>query len=89
MIDIVVTYVYERNKKWAQDFNYWKQKEIQEHKADKNNRQAFGIERTREWDTFKYWFRGIEKNCKWVNKIFLIVQNKNHIPKWLNTKNEE
>lgn len=87
MIDIVVTYVYERDKEWAQSFKYWKEKEILEHKADKNNRQAFGIERTREWDIFKYWFRAVELNCPWVNKIFLIVQNKNHIPSWLNIKN--
>lgn len=84
MIDIVVTYVYERDKQWAQEFKYWKEREILEHKSTKDNRQAFGVERTREWDTFKYWFRGIEQNCTWVNKIFLIVQNKNHIPKWLN-----
>lgn len=87
MVDIVVSYVYEHDKKWQQDFKYWKDKEILEGKADKNNRQAFGIERTREWDTFKYWFRGIEQNCPWVNKVFLLVQNKNHIPKWLNLNN--
>ena len=87
MIDIVVSYVYERDKKWAMDFKYWKDKEILEHKAEKTNRQAFGEERTREWDVFKYWFRGIEKNCSWINKVFLVVQNKNHIPKWLNINN--
>lgn len=84
MIDIVVTYLYERDKKWQQDFNYYKQKEIISGKNEKGNRQAFGIERTREWDCFKYWFRGIEQNCPWINKIFLIVQNENHIPKWIN-----
>lgn len=84
MIDIVVTYVYERDKKWAQNFHYYKEREILEHKTTRDNRQAFGIERTREWDTFKYWFRGIENNCPWINKVFLIVQNENHIPKWLN-----
>lgn len=84
MIDVVVSYVYERDKKWAQEFNYWKQREILENKAIKENRQAFGAERTREWDVFKYWFRGLENNCKWINKVFLIVQNENHIPKWLN-----
>lgn len=87
MIDIVITYVYEHDKKWQQDFRYWKNKEILNKSQNKANRQAFGIERAREWNTLKYWFRGIENNCKWVNKIFLIVQNKNHIPKWLNTSN--
>ena len=87
MIDIVVSYVYERDKKWNQEFHYWKEKEILEHKTSKDNRQAFGVERTREWDCFKYWFRGIENNCPWINKIFLVVQNENHIPKWLNRNN--
>lgn len=87
MVDIVVTYLNSRNEKWQQDYNYWKDREIKEHKAKASNRQAFGIERTREWDSFKYWFRAVEKNCKWVNKVFLIVQNENHIPDWINKNN--
>ena len=84
MVDIVVTYLNERDEKWQEDFNYWKDKEIKEGKASPNNRQAFGEERTREWDAFKYWFRGVEQNCPWVNKVFLIVQNERHIPEWIN-----
>lgn len=87
MVDIVVSYLNGRDKKWQEDFNYWKEKEIKEGKTQETNRQAFGEERTREWDTFKYWFRGVENNCKWVNKIFILVQNENHVPKWLNTNN--
>ena len=87
MVDIVVTYLNERDKKWQEDFKYWKDKEIKEGKAEASNRQAFGEERTREWDCFKYWFRGIENNCPWVNKVFLIVQNENHIPKWIDRNN--
>ena len=87
MVDIVVTYLNERDEQWQKDYNYWKDKEIKDGIADKNNRQAFGKERAREWDAFKYWFRGIEKNCEWVNKIFLIVQNERHIPEWLDTNN--
>lgn len=84
MIDIVVTYLNERDKKWQETFKYWKDKEIAEGKTREDNRQAFGEERTREWDTFKYWLRGIENNCPWVNKVFIVVQNKNHVPAWLN-----
>lgn len=87
MIDIVITYLNERDPKWQEDFNYWKNKEILEGKNNANNRQAFGKERTREWDILKYWFRGVENCCGWVNKVFLIVQNENHIPKWLDTNN--
>lgn len=87
MTDIVVTYLNERNKQWQEDFNYWKTKEIEAGIQTPDNRQAFGEERTREWDTFKYWFRGVEKCCPWVNKVVLVVQNKNHIPEWLNVDN--
>lgn len=87
MIDIVVTYLNDSDKKWREEFAYWKGREVSKGQADINNRQAFGEERLRDWGTFKYWFRGIEKNCPWVNKVFLIVQNENHIPKWLNRNN--
>lgn len=86
-IDIVVTYVNSDDNNWNKDYNYWKNYEIEKKIAFSGNRQAFGIERIRLWDTFKYWFRAVENNCKWVNKIFLIVQNKNHVPKWLDQNN--
>lgn len=87
MIDIVVTYLNERDSKWQEDYEFWKNKEISEGKQKASNRQAFGKERTREWDAFKYWFRGVEKNCSWVNKVFLIVQNERHVPEWLDKTN--
>jgi hypothetical protein len=87
MVDIVVTYLNERDKQWQKEYNYWKNKEINEGKANKNNRQAFGEERIREWDCFKYWFRAVEQNCPWVNKVFLIVQNEDHLPTWINKNN--
>ena len=83
MVDIVVTYLNENDPQWQKDFAYWKDKEIKEGKTNPDNRQAFGEERTREWNTLKYWFRGIENNCPWINKVFLIVQNENHVPTWL------
>lgn len=89
MVDIIVTYLNERDKKWQEDFKYWKDKEIKSGIASKINRQAFGVERTREWDAFKYWFRGVEKNCPWVRKVFLIVQNKNHVPDWLDVNHSK
>ncbi|ETA74475.1 capsular polysaccharide phosphotransferase eps10H [Ligilactobacillus equi DPC 6820] len=36
----------------------------------------------RDWGTFKYWFRGIEKYASWVNHIYLVTDNQ--IPEWLN-----
>lgn len=40
--------------------------------------------RYREWDTFKYWFRSIEKYAPWVNKIHLITCGQ--VPDWLNVE---
>lgn len=87
MVDIVVTYLNERDEQWRKDFNYWKEKELKENKTSLDNRQAFGVERTREWDAFKYWFRGVETNCLWIHKVFLVVQNERHIPDWLDKSN--
>lgn len=37
----------------------------------------------RDWDIFKYWFRCVEVNAPWVNKIHLVTCGQ--IPEWLNT----
>ena len=87
MIDIVVTYLNPKDEQWQKEFKYWKEKEIKDGRAEENNRQAFGVERIREWDNLKYWFRCIENNCKWINKVFLVVQNERHVPKWINQNN--
>lgn len=51
------------------------------------DRQVTGEERYRDWENLKYWFRGVEQNCKWVNKIFLVVASESQIPKWINKNN--
>ena len=43
--------------------------------------------RYRDWDQLKYWFRAIEKNAPWVNKIHFVTFG--HLPKWLNTDNQK
>lgn len=48
---------------------------------------AYEAARYRDWGLLKYWFRAIEKNAPWVNKIHFITYG--HIPSWLNTKNEK
>ena len=87
MIDIVITYLNEKDKEWQELYTYWKNRETNNGQNTNDNRQAFGMERFRDWGTFKYWFRAVEKNCKWVNKIFLVVQNEKHVPEWLNRNN--
>lgn len=81
MIDIVVPFYNNADKEWRKVLIDYMKKE------NSNDRQVVGDERYRDLDCFKYWFRCIEKNCKWVNKIFLIVASETQIPDWLDTSN--
>lgn len=86
-IDIVVTYLNDQDQQWQEEFNKYKQYEVSKGWINPDSIQAFGEERIRNWDFTQYWFRGVEKCCPWVNKIFFIIQNGHHIPEWLNTTN--
>jgi len=86
-IDIVVSYVNDTDPLWQADYKKWKQIEIKNGANKSDNRQAFGAERYREWGVFKYWFRGIAKNCPWIHKIFVVVQNEHQVPEWLHIDN--
>lgn len=44
-------------------------------------------ERFRDWELFKYWFRGVEKYAPWVRRVHLVTWG--HIPKWLNSKHDK
>lgn len=44
--------------------------------------QGNEVERFRNWDQLKYWFRGVEKFAPWVNKVHFITCG--HVPSWLN-----
>lgn len=86
-IDMVITYVDENDLSWQKDYNKYKKREIKKGITKENNKQAFGKERIRNWDNLKYWFRGVENNCSWINKIFFICQKPSQIPKWLDKNN--
>lgn len=86
-IDLVVTYCNSNDEEWQKQYKFYKEQEIKKGIQNENNQQAFNDCRYRDWGLFKYWFRGVEKNCPWINKIFLVVQNEKHIPNWLDIKN--
>ena len=73
-IDFVITWLDSSDKKWQNDFNKYSTKKISE-------------SRYRDWDFLKYWFRSIEQNAPWVNKIYFVTYG--HVPKWLNINNEK
>ncbi|MBR3180618.1 Stealth CR1 domain-containing protein [Candidatus Saccharibacteria bacterium] len=72
-IDFVVLWVNDNDPKWL------KKKAEYSPALDSDN----GNSRYRDWDLFKYWFRGIERNAPWVNNIFLVTDHQ--APDWLNT----
>lgn len=80
-VDIVITYVNNHDNDWLNLFKEYKEKE----KVVESD-QTTAPQRYRDPGTLKYLFRSIESNCTWVNKVFLVVQNKNQLPDWLNLK---
>ena len=70
-IDFVVTWVDSNDPQWKAEYAKYKNIDVKEEKA-----------RFRDWDLFKYWFRAIEKNAPWVNKVYLVTNGKN--PDWIN-----
>jgi len=71
-IDIVIPWVDGMDPAWQEVKNEYTASEGTDH----------GINRYRDWDLLKYWFRGVEKFAPWVNKIHFITWG--HTPKWLN-----
>lgn len=81
MLDIVIPFYNDYDEHWRTIMYDYMAKE------GSNDRQVVGEERYRDWDCFKYFFRCIEKNCKWVNKVFLIVADESQVPDWVNKDN--
>ena len=61
-IDLVVTYLDDSEDNWQLGFKYYQEKEIALGVQSESNRHAFGEERIRNWETFRYFLRGVEKN---------------------------
>lgn len=76
-IDFVVTWVDGSDPKWVKKRNSY---------APKSN-QLNGNDRYRDYGTFKYWFRSVEKYAPWVHKIYLITDDQ--VPDWLRKDNKK
>ena len=72
-IDFVITWVDGNDPSWQ------KLKLAYENDSMGDSRDK----RYREWNTLKYWFRGVEKFAPWVHRIFFVTYG--HIPSWMNT----
>ncbi|WP_412988387.1 Stealth CR1 domain-containing protein [Pediococcus siamensis] len=77
-IDFVVTWVDFQDPVWKAKYN-----EYRPQRLNLTNNEI----RYRDYGTFKYWFRSVEKYAPWVNKIFLVTDKQ--VPEWLNTNNDK
>ncbi len=74
-IDFVVTWLDSTDPEWQTSFEHY----CTNDKGDKSPA------RYRDMNTFKYWFRAVEKYAPWVHKVFLITNGK--FPDWINKDN--
>src|SRR5690554_3854457 len=72
-IDFVVPWVDDSDPTW--------QRKLAEYTGRTNQFTDSSNKRFRDWDLFKYWFRGVEKFAPWVNKVHLVTCG--HYPDWL------
>ena len=73
-IDFVITWVDGADPEWLKDKARFK--------PDLNVDDE--AQRYRDWGLLKYWFRGVEKDAPWVNRIHFVTWG--HLPEWLNTE---
>ncbi|MDV6379949.1 stealth family protein [Pediococcus pentosaceus] len=76
-IDFVVTWVDGDDPEWLR-----KKQKYNPTEAKLNTDIRF-----RDYGTFKYWFRAVEKYAPWVNKIYIVTEG--HLPEWLNIANKK
>ncbi|KIR02420.1 N-acetylglucosaminylphosphotransferase [Lachnospiraceae bacterium TWA4] len=74
-IDFVIIWVDGNDLEW--------QKEKNKYLGLEDSDVDASIERYRDWDNLRYWFRAVEQYAPWVRKIHFVTCG--HIPSWLNT----
>lgn len=79
-IDVVIPWVDPTDKEWQASKNKFL-KDLNNEKVD-NSENRF-----RDWDNFKYVFRGIDKFMPWVHKIYLITCGQ--VPDWMNKEADD
>lgn len=72
-IDFVITWVDGSDPVWQNEKKHYEVKKAQD----------AGEGRYRDMDLLRFWFRAVEKNAPWFNKVYFITWG--HIPEWLNT----
>lgn len=75
-IDFVMPWVDGSDPNWQRVFN--------QYCPEKSRITDANIDRYRDWDILKYWFRGVEKFTPWVHMVHFITCGQK--PTWLNTE---
>ena len=75
-IDLVVPYVDSSDKNWQALFNKYNP-HLNKNDVDAKNRFRG------QGDFFRYFFRCIDKNLPWINRVHLLVQSESQVPSWL------
>lgn len=80
-IDVVIAWVDGSDPEWRAEKSKWLKLE------DEAAWSAWttGELRYRDWGILKYWFRSIERNIPWVNRIHFVTWG--HLPAWLDVSN--
>ena len=79
-IDFVITWVDGSDKNWLAEKAKYTGEDIDKRIDDNEIRY-------RNWDLLRYWFRSVEKNAAWVNRIYFVTCGQ--VPEWLNLENEK
>lgn len=74
-IDFVVLWVDSNDENWRKQRDTFAQ-------IERPDDYCGGEQRYRDWDLFKFWFRGVEKYAPWVRKVHLVTCG--HLPEWIN-----
>ncbi len=86
-IDLVIPWVDGNDPAWKAERNEWKNK-LESASGSKLgggvlDQDANNHMRYQSWDNLQYWFRAVEQNLPWFNKIFFVTWG--HVPDFLNT----
>ena len=85
-IDFVITWVDGNDPEWNKQKDECEREFFSKHNSDFKVWSA-SSKCFRDWDSLKYWFRGVEQFASWVNKIHFVTAG--HLPAWLNTHNKK
>ena len=80
-IDFVVTWVDGNDPVWQE------KKSSYDGSVNTSKQSMNSVKAYREWGTFKYWFRGVEKFAPWVNKVYLVTDQQK--PSWLELNSDK